>query len=144
MALAKCGTAATSALPTFWSESNQPIMTCQRRASKSSPSDEDLGDCHMVMFLIIVGRRVQNSYLLVGLFYLCQKNVQRIYFISILFCTISFNFILYPRIHNASTHLPSKPKKKKQAIQYTVYSIQYTVYPEAPIKFQGYRPINNR
>ena len=27
-------------LPTFWSDSNQPIMSCQRRASESSPSDE--------------------------------------------------------------------------------------------------------
>ena len=64
MALAKCGTAATSGLPTFWSESNQPIMTCQRRASKSSPGDEDLGDCHMTMMIVIIVRgRVQNSYL---------------------------------------------------------------------------------
>ena len=40
MVLAKCGSAASSALATFGSDSNQPIMTCQRRASESSPSDE--------------------------------------------------------------------------------------------------------
>ena len=54
MALAKCGTAATSALPSFWCASNQPIMTCQRRASKSSTSDEDLADCHMTMMIVIL------------------------------------------------------------------------------------------
>ena len=38
----------------------------------------DLGDCHMLMIVIIVGRRVQNSDLLVGLFYWSQKDVQQI------------------------------------------------------------------
>ena len=40
---------------TFWSDSNQPIMSCQRQVSKSSQSDEDLGDCNMMMII-----RLQN------------------------------------------------------------------------------------
>ena len=40
---------------TFWADSNQPIMSCQRQVSKSSQSDEDLGDCNMMMII-----RLQN------------------------------------------------------------------------------------
>ena len=63
MVSAKCGTASIDALPIFWCESNQPIMSCQRWASKSSPNDEDHGNNHMMIMITVTGKGVIKGYL---------------------------------------------------------------------------------